>query len=243
MSSSSLAVPRPPLARVAAVAAIVALAFAAPSVASVVSGLAAPSEPRLSRAILSCFGGITLPILGAAVSGVVLGVRATMRVRLDRLVSAGLSPQRAIVRPSLVAIVTAALSAAVVGAAIVSLLRLALHLGTRRLLAVDALGTAWALSLGTAVWTAMALSLVARTGRPGRAYLVVAVDLATRLLPGALAWIAPSAHVANLLGAPPPRGLLHVPLLDQRVSAAVLGASFVAFALLAARRYQGAPPR
>jgi len=231
----------PTLPRTAIVAAIVALAFAAPSIVSVLQGRGIANETRLSRAMLSCFGGITLPILGAAVAGNLLGVNSRARRRLDRLVAAGLDPRRALLGPFLSTIVVTSLAAALVGAVVVTALRSTLHLGTTKLVSLDALGTAWTLGVGAATWTAPALVLVAKTGRPGRGYFVVLIDLGTRLLPGALAWVAPSAHVSNLLGAAPPRSFVHIPVLDQRVSSIVLLLLLALFSFLATRRYQGAP--
>ena len=229
------------LARTALLSAIVTLAFAAPSIVSVLSGRGIANETRLSRAMLSCFGGITLPILGAAVAGNLLGVNSRARRRLDRLVAAGLDPRRALPGPYAVTVLVAAFSAGLVSAVVISALRSTLHLGTTKLAAIDALGSAWSVGLGAATWTSIALVLVAKTGRPGRGYLAVLIDLGTRLLPGAFAWVAPSAHVSNLLGAAPPPSLVHVPVLDQRLSSIVLVASFALFSYLATRRYTGAP--
>jgi hypothetical protein len=104
----------------------------------------------------------------------------------------------------------------------------------------DLFGTAWANALGATTWTAIGLACVAPSGRPSRGAIPLALDLVTRILPGAAAWIAPSAHVGNLLGAPPSRGVVAVPVLPQPASAAALIAIAVVAAAIAIRRYVGA---
>lgn len=229
------------IARVSAVGAIVAAAFSAPAAVRLMTGRLAPTESRLGDAVVSAFGGVTLPILAAAIAATALGAGSHLRARADRRVAAGLEPTRAVAAPVVIAVAGAMISAAVVGALVVVLLRVAL--GLRGMLIYDAFATAWGNALGAAAWSGIALAFVMRGGRAARAYWVIAIDLATRLLPGALAWIAPSAHVGNVLGAPPPRGFVHVPVLPQLASVLfliLLAAVSVAFAL---RRYRGAPAR
>lgn len=219
----------------------VVVAFATPATMRLVTGALAPTEPRLTDAVASAFSGITLPVLGAAIAASTFGSASRLRTRADRIVAAGLAPESAVRTPLLVAIAAASLAAAVAGALLVVLLRLALRL--RGPLLFDVAGTAWAMAIGAAAWTALACAIVARSGRPARGAAVVFLDLVTRLLPGAAAWIAPSAHLGNVLGAPPPRGFVHVPVLPQLASVAVLIALAVFGALLAQRRYRGPPPR
>ena len=240
---SALVATRPaPTAAVAfAAGAILAAAFAAPAVIALSQGLMAPTEMRLTRAVVGAFGGITLPIIGATVAGWFFGVGTRSRSRADLLVAAGLPPMRAVLPILGIAIGVAALGASLVAAVIVAVLRAHHHLGSSSLITRDAFGTAWAVMLGAAWWTSLASLLVARSGKSGRAWFVVAIDLGLRLLPGAVAWVAPSAHVANMLGAPPPVSFVHVPVLPQWLSVAVLLAIAIVAAAGAARRYRGAP--
>ncbi|MBI2392751.1 MAG: hypothetical protein HYV09_24410 [Deltaproteobacteria bacterium] len=231
------------LLRALGIGALVAMAFAAPATISLVRGQLAPTESRLGEAIAHAFGGVTLPILAAAVAAGVLGDGSPVRARVDRLVAAGADPRRVLLRPILLAMIAATLAGALASTLTVALLRLSLRLGAPSLLLFDMLASAWATMLGAAAWTGLAALLVARTGRPVRAWLVVAIDLVTRLVPGALAWIAPSAHVENVLGAPPPRGFVHVPVVPQLASVAALLAIAVISTAIAARRYQGTPAR
>lgn len=224
-------------------ATIITLAFAAPATIRLYQGTLAPTEPRLSDALASALGGVTLPIVAAATIVSVLASGGPLRLRADRLVAAGASPERVIGRPLAIAIGSAALASAAAGALTVLLLRTSLKLGTPGLIATDILETAWAMILGAAAWSALAAMFVVRTGRAGRAWIVVGIDLVTRLIPGALAWLAPSAHVANVLGAPLPRGFIRVPVLPQLASVGILLAIAVFTAWIAARRYQGPPPR
>jgi hypothetical protein len=224
-----------------AAGAIIAAAFAAPAIIALSQGLVAPSESRLTRAIVAAFGGITLPILGATVAGWFLGVGTRPRSRADVLVAAGLPPMRAVLPMLGAAIAVASLGASLVGAVVVAAVRAHHHLGGAAMSMRDAFGTAWALMLGAAAWTSIAALLVAHTGRAGRGWIVVAIDLGLRLLPGAMAWVAPSAHVANLLGAPPPASFVHVPVLSQGLSVVFLAVIALFATAGAARRYQGAP--
>ena len=220
-------------------AAILALAFAAPALLGAAHGLGAATERRLGLEIVQAFGGITLPVVGAAVAAIFLANGSRMRSWADALVSAGETPTRAILRPVLTAIACAAVATSIVGAAVVVALRVKHHLGTGGAIASDALYTAWSMALGAAAWTALAAALVVRTGRAGRGYLLVAIDLGSRLLPGGTSWLAPSTHVANLLGAPPPRGIVHVGVLPQWASIAALGAMAVVGVAAAVKRYAG----
>ena len=240
---SALVAPRkmPPAALAFAAGAVVAAAFAAPAVIALSQGLIAPSEPRLTRALVGAFGGITLPIVGAAVASWFFGVGTRARTRADLLVAAGLPELRAAWPLLAVAIAVAAGGSSLVAALVVAALRAHHHLGAGSLLVRDALGTAWAVMLGAAAWTSLAALLVARSGRAGRAWFVVAIDLGSRLLPGAVAWAAPSSHVANLLGAPPGASLVHVPVIAQSLSVVALLALSLVAGAAAARRYQGAP--
>jgi hypothetical protein len=224
-------------------AAIITLAFAAPATIKLFQGSLSPNEARLSDALASALGGITLPIVGAATAVAVFGAGSALRTRADRLVSAGALPRQVIGRPLAIAIASAAVASAVAGALTVLLLRGALKLGSAGLFAHDAAATAWAMVLGAAAWTAFASVFVVRTGKAARAWIVVGIDLLTRLIPGAVAWIAPSAHVGNVLGAPPPRGFVHVPILPQLASVGALIVVAAFFAWLCTRRYQGAPAR
>lgn len=229
--------------RALGIGALVALAFAAPATISLVRGQLSPTESRLGEAIAHAFGGVTLPIVAAAIAAGVLGDGSPVRARADRLVAAGADPRRVLLRPILLAMVAATMASALASTLTVALLRLSLKLGGPSLLAFDMLASAWGTIVGAAAWTGLAALLVVRTGRPARAWLVIAIDLATRLVPGALAWIAPSAHVDNVLGAPPPRGFVHVPVMPQLASVAVLLAIAAVSTAIAARRYQGTPAR
>lgn len=224
-------------------AAIITLAFAAPATVKLFQGTLSPNEARLSDALASALGGITLPIVAAATAVSVFGAGSALRTRADRLVSAGALPRAVVGRPLVIALASAALASAIAGAATVILLRSALKLGGAGLLAYDAAATAWAMVLGAAAWTAIASVFVIRSGKGARAWIVVGIDLLTRLIPGAVAWIAPSAHIGNVLGAPPPRGFVHVPAIPQLASVGVLITIAAFFGWLSARRYQGAPPR
>jgi hypothetical protein len=222
-----------------AVATAIDLAFAAPATLRVLGGTLPATESRLGDAIASAFGGLTFPLSAAAVAAMLFGAGTRSRGRIDRLVAAGSEPDRAVmptIGAALLATVVGAVSAGIVT---VVLLRSILHLSTY--FAADVFGTAWANALGAAAWSALAVAFVIGTGKPGRAYLVVAVDLATRLLPGAIAWIAPSAHVGNVLGAPPPRGFLRVPILPQLASVGFLLVLAALAAFVASRRYRGRP--
>jgi len=229
------------LLRTTAVGAVIALAFAAPATLKILQGQLGPSESRLSDALASAFGGITLPIVAAAIAAGVLG--GSLRARTDRLVAAGGEPSKLIVRPLVFAVLAAVLASAVAGAITVVLLRSALKLGGAAMIVTDVGATAWANSLGAAAWTSVACAFVMRSGKPARAWIVVAVDLSTRVLPGFASWLAPSAHIDNVLGAPPPRGFVHVPVLSQWISVALLIAMAAAGVAIAVRRYAGAPVR
>jgi hypothetical protein len=229
---------RPTFLRASAIASAITLAFAAPATARVLHG-AASSETRLGEAIASAFGGITFPVVGAAIAATLFARESAPRRRMDRLVAAGAEPNHTALPRIGIALGGAAAGAALAGIVVVVLLRAIVHLPA--LLVVDALGTAWANALGASAWTALAIALVIGSGRAGRAYVVIGIDLATRLLPGAVAWIAPSAHVGNVLGAPPPRGFVHVPVLPQLVSVAFLVVLAAIFAALATRTYRGVP--
>jgi hypothetical protein len=103
--------------------------------------------------------------------------------------------------------------------------------------------SAWSVAVAAAAWTAIAAAVVARGARPARGFVVaIALALVTRLLPGGAAWLSPSAHLGNLLGAPPPRGLVVVPVLPQLASVLVLLTIAAVFGVVAMRRYSG-PPR
>lgn len=224
-------------------AAIITLAFAAPATLKLFGGTLSPNEARLSDAVASALGGVTLPIVAAATAASVLSHTASLRARADRLVAAGALPRDVVWRPLVLALFAATVASALAGGLTVLLLRTALKLGGAGLVAHDIAATAWAMLLGGAAWTALASAFVIRSGRAARAWLVVGLDLLSRLIPGALAWLSPSAHVGNVLGAPPPRGFVHVPVIPQLASVAVLVALAALFVFLAARRYQGAPPR
>ncbi|MGZ3417070.1 MAG: hypothetical protein ACXVEE_04345 [Polyangiales bacterium] len=224
--------------RAAAIAMAIDLAFAAPSTLRVLRGALPATESRLGDAIASAFGGLTFPLAAAAVAASLFGAGTGPRSRLDRLVAAGAEPDRAVL-PTIGAALAATVGAAVVsGILTIVFLRTILHLPTY--FAADVFGTAWANALGAAAWSALALAFVVGTAKPARAYIVVGVDLATRLLPGAIAWIAQSAHVGNVLGAPPPRGFLRVPVLPQLASVAFLLVMAALAAFVASRRYRGA---
>ncbi len=224
------------LLRTTSIGAIIALAFAAPATLKLFQGQLGPNESRLGDALAGAFGGITLPIVAAAIAASVLG--GTTRGRADRLVAAGGEPGKLIARPLALAVIAAIVASAVAGALTVVLLRVSLRLGTGGAIAFDIGATAWANALGAAAWTSIAAAFVTRSGRPARAWIVVGIDLLSRLLPGAAAWIAPSAHVENVLGAPPPRGFVHVPELSQWIVViAVIGIA------IAVRRYAGTPAR
>lgn len=229
------------LTRATATAAIITLAFAAPATVRLYTGTLAPTEPRLSDALASALGGVTLPIVAAAT--VVTILTGPLRTRADRLVAAGAEPRPVIARPLLLAMAGAAAGSALAGALTVLLIRLSLELGTGATIAADLAATSWAMILGAAAWSALSAVFVIRSGRPARAWIVVGIDLLTRLIPGALAWLAPSAHVANVLGAPPPRGFVHVPVMPQLASVATLIVIAAFATLLAMRRYHGPPSR
>jgi hypothetical protein len=229
------------LLRTTAVGTVIALAFAAPATIKLLQGRLGPNESRLGEALADAFGGITLPIVAAAIAASVLG--GALRGRVDRLVAAGGEPQKLIARPLAFAVLSAVLASALAGAITVLLLRSALKLGGGSLIVTDIGATAWANALGAAAWTAVAAAFVTRSGRPVRAWIVVPFDLLTRLLPGAASWFAPSAHVDNVLGAPPPRGFVHVPVLSQWISVALLIAMTATAIAIAVRRYAGTPAR
>ena len=234
---------RAALGRSMSTAAIITLAFAAPATVRLFVGTLSPDESRLGDALASALGGVTLPIVGAATVVAVLGAGSALRIRADRLVAAGALPETTIRRPLLIAVAAAALASALAGALTVILLRTSLHLGSGRLIAEDVAATSWAMILGASAWSTLAAVFVIRTGRAARAWIVVGIDLLTRLIPGALAWLAPSAHVGNVLGAPPPRGFIAVPVLPQLASVALLIMLAGFSALIAVRRYQGPAPR
>jgi hypothetical protein len=224
-------------------AAIITLAFAAPATLKLFQGTLSPNEARLGDALASALGGVTLPIVAAATAASIFGAGSALRTRADRLVAAGALPREVIGRPLSIALGSAAIASAIAGALTVVLLRSSLKLGGAGLLAHDAAATAWAMILGATAWTAFASLFVVRTGKAARAWIVVGVDLLTRLIPGAVAWVAPSAHVGNVLGAPPPRGFVHVPVIPQIASVGILLVMAALFAALCVRRYQGTPPR
>lgn len=229
--------------RLAAVAALVPLAFAAPSLLGLDGVPRAPGdEAQLGRVMARAFGGLSLPIVAAVVVAFGLGQGSPLRSRIDRQIAAGLPEQRAALRVIGPALLVAAAVPALVAAFTVVALRLARHLGGGALVAQDAAGSAWAVFLGAAAWGALAALLVARTGRGARAYWLIGVELLLRLVPGAAAWASPSAHVGNLLGAPPPRGFVVVPVLPQWVSVIALAALALAGTAAALRRYRAAAP-
>ena len=227
-------------ARACALSLVVDLASASPATFRVVRGALAPTEGRLGDAVASAFSGVTLPIAAAVVVGSVLVSGAPLRAHVDRLVAAGLEPRAVIGRPLALALAASALSGALAGGLTLGLLRAILHLGPPSFALFDVLATGWAVACGALAWTGLASAFAIRSGRPARAWSVVAIDLLSRLLPGGAAWLAPSAHVGNLLGAPPPRGLVPVPALPQGVSVAVLLSLALVASFVAARRYQGA---
>jgi hypothetical protein len=228
------------LARLAAIAALVPLAFAAPALLGLDGVPRAPGdEAQLGRAMLRAFGGLSLPIVAAVVVAFGLGRGSPLRARLDRAVAAGLAPSRAAPRATLL---VAAVVPALVAAATVIALRLARHLGGGALVAQDAAGSAWGVFLGGAAWAGLAALLVARSGRGMRAYWLLGIELPLRLAPGAAAWLSPSAHLGNLLGAPPPRGFVPVPVIPQWVSVLALLVVAIAATAGALRRYRAAAP-
>ncbi len=229
--------------RSATLGAAIIVAFSAPAVLRLASGLLAPTESRFGDAIASALGGVALPVLAAAIVTALLAESAPLRIRADLLVSAGVAPRRLVPRLLGTTLLAAIVSAVIASVAVVVMVRVSLRLRTPGMMVQDVLGTAWAVTVGTAAWTAIAAAFAIRSARGARAWLVVPIDLVTRLVPGALAWIAPSAHVANLLGAPPPRGFAHVPVLPQLASVGVLSALAVLASLVALRRYRGAPAR
>ena len=229
------------LLRTTAVGAVLALAFAAPATLKLLQGQLGPNESRLGEALADAFGGVTLPIVGAAIAASVLS--GSLRGRADRLVAAGGEPGKLIARPLALAVIAAVVASALAGSVTVLLLRSALKLGGGAMIVTDIGATAWANGLGAAAWTAVAAAFVTRSGRPMRAWIVVALDLLTRLLPGVASWVAPSAHIDNVLGAPPPRGFVHVPVLSQWISVAALLAMAALGVAVAIRRYAGAPAR
>jgi len=243
MSAGIDARERTGLLRGSGIALVITLAFAAPATLKIAQGLLGPNESRLGDAIANAFGGVTLPLVAAAVVASVLGAGSPLRARADRLVAAGAEPRSVIMRPLAIAMLAATLASALGSALTVLLLRGSLRLGTPGLLITDLFATAWGTMLGAAAWTGCAALLVIRSGRPARAWIVVVFDLVSRLLPGAAAWLAPSAHIENVLGAPPPRGFVHVPVLPQLASVAVLLLMAALFAFAALRRYDGAPAR
>lgn len=229
--------------RAGGLALVITLFFAAPATLALWQGQLAPTEPRLGTAIARAFGGITLPLVAAALVASLFGVSSPVRAHLDRLVAAGAEPRAVILRPLVLALVAAVAATALGSMLTVVLLRVALRLGSSGLLVQDALGTAWGSLLGVAAWIGLAAPFVLTSGRPARAFVVVAIDLLTRLLPGGAAWLAPSAHVENVLGAPPPRGFIHVPVLPQLASVSVLLLLAALGLVLSVRRYQGPPAR
>ena len=225
-------------ARATSISSAITLAFAAPATLRVLTGALPSTESRLGDAIASAFGGLTFPLAAAAVAASLFGAGTRARHRIDRRVAAGAEPTAAVMPIIGVALAGTIAGAVLGGVLTVLLLRTILHLHAYFL--ADVLGTAWANALGAAAWSSLAIAFVVGSARPARAYLVVAVDLVTRLLPGAIAWIAPSAHLSNVLGAPPPRGFLRVPVLPQLVSVAFLIVVAALFAFMASRRYRGA---
>lgn len=233
--------PDPGALRAGAAAAAIALSFCAPSMYALARGIVGPSESRLASALVSSFGGLTLPLAGIAVASVFFAAGSRSRARADRLVAAGASPRSAMSGLLATAVLVAALSCAVVGAIVVGALRVRFHLGSARLITTDVLGTMWALCLGGAAWTAIAIAFVARSGRLSRAWIVVAIDVVTRLLPAGAAWIAPTNHVANLLGAPPPSGFFRAPMVSQGASVVTLLVLVAIASAVSTRRYRGQP--
>jgi hypothetical protein len=219
------------------------LAFASPVLGALAQRPPASTERALTRLVVGAFGGLSLPIVAAAVAATIFAAGAPIRARLDRLVAAGAAPSRVIARPVVLAIVVAALSAGVVAGLIDLVLRARLGLAHGSLVALDTLGSAWAVSLGAAAWSALAIPTVARGGKGARAFLLVGVDLASRLLPGGAAWLAPSAHVENVLGAPPSARAVPVPVIPQLASVVVLLVIAVAGAVVTTRSYDGAPAK
>jgi hypothetical protein len=245
-ANRSVALPRPRRAevlRLATLAALLPLAFAAPALIGLgPRPVGAPTEARLAQLMLHAYGGISLPVVGCVVAAFALGAGAPLRARLDRLIAAGLAPTRVAPRAIGLAVVVASVVPALVAALTVTLLRLAHHLGAGGVLLADAAGSAWAVFLGGAAWSALAALVVARSGRGARAYWLILAELGLRLLPGGAAWLSPSAHVGNLLGAMPPRSIIAAPVLPQWVSVLALAAVAVAGSLLAIRRYRAATP-
>jgi hypothetical protein len=242
----SVALPWPrraELVRLGTLAALLPLAFAAPALIGLGPRPAgAPTEARLAQLMFHAFGGISLPVVACVVAAFALGAGAPLRARLDRLVAAGLAPTRAAPRVLGLAIGVASIVPALVAAITVTLLRLAHHLGAGGALLADAAGSAWAVFLGGAAWSALAALVVARSGRGARAYWLILVELGVRLLPGGAAWLSPSAHVGNLLGAMPPRSIIAAPVLPQWVSVIALALVAVSGTALAVRRYRAATP-
>ncbi len=227
--------------RALALAPMVLLAFAAPAIFVLARGHMVIGESQLGRVVVRAFGGISLPVLASVIAALTLSRDAIVRRRADLRVAAGEEPTRALARPLTHALVCIVASALLGSLVVVAALRVHLHLGSAREIVLDVLGTTWAVSLGGVAWLALAAALVVRSGRGVTAFLLIPLDLVSRLLPGAAQWFVPSSHVANLLGAPPPEGFVHVPVLPQLASVGAL-VVFAALGLaITARRYRGVP--
>lgn len=218
---------------------LILLAFAAPTFVTATHSTI--TEMSLGRLIVSTFGGLTLSVFGAVSAALLWNKNSPLRARADALVSFGLSTKTAALPIFLTAVVLCALWAAVLGASFVSLLRGTSTLSQKNIWMHDAIGTAWSVGLGTTFWFCFAIALMARSGKSKFAYVVIAIDLVSRLLLGPAAWLSPSNHIANVLGAPPPTSLIRVPILSQSVSVGTLITLSVGLFFLALVRYQGRP--
>ena len=194
-------------------------------------GFAAATRARgvahgADHVLVDAYGALVLPLLAYTLVGAVVGARGTLGAATAQVVAFGAAPVRAAAVTAGLAVLACAGMAAALAAAVAAVA----HGASDPPVAGDALASAWVGGLGGAAyaaWFAMGATLGRRGG--GRTVLLV-VDWALGVGHGAVALVAPRAHVRSLLGGAGPMDL------SGHASAAALVVITVAALAIAVRR-------
>ena len=223
----TMALARPPLARLVRRPGAWIAAGAWGALACVVSAIARVqgSVHGADHALVDVFGALVLPLLTYAVVRAALGA-GSLRTSTAPVVAFGADPARAAAAAITVAAVTCAAAGALVAAAVAFVAHGVSDPPPLR----DAATSAYAGGLGGLAYAAW-FSLGATFGRRGggRGVLLV-VDWVLGATGGAGALVTPRGHLRNLLGGAPPMDL------SERASAIALLALTLLYALIAIRR-------
>ena len=165
------------------------------------AGFAAAARARgvahgADHVLVDAYGALVLPLFAYTLVGAVVGARGSMGAATAQLVAFGAAPARAAAVTAGVAVLGCAGAAAAMAAAVA----VVAHGASDPPLAGDALASAYAGALGGAAyaaWFAMGATLGRRGG--GRTVLLV-LDWVLGVGHGAVAVVAPRAHVRSLLG-------------------------------------------